>query len=220
MDKLKSSTAMSKFCCITDLICFMMNETENLMKGSVHEDKFIIEQNYLVLMIAKETINWMRNNGYLHIWLLPLNGLQDGTLYAGRTVGNSTEFMRLDNLLNCDILYSLHMYIVLSCYILDGEETDEEERNLCFGYSTPREITRGLKRIWDSKMGTPSSARMIEDVDLALRALEIVYHANVAAVEGLEDINMHRCKEVGEEGSLRWGLRVRLRTDQKDLLSQ
>ena len=43
-------------------------------------------------------------------------------------------------------------------------------------------IARGLKRIWDSKMGTPSSARIIEDVDLALKALEIVYRTNDAAV--------------------------------------
>ena len=32
-----------------------------------------------------------------------------------------------------------------------------------------------MKRIWESKMGTPSSERIIEDVDLALKALEIVY---------------------------------------------
>ena len=44
-----------------------------------------------------------------------------------------------------------------------------------FSLSTPREIARGMKRIWESKMGNPSSARMIEDVDLALKALEIVY---------------------------------------------
>ena len=36
VDKLKSSTAMSKFCRITYLIRFMMNEAEKLMKGSVH----------------------------------------------------------------------------------------------------------------------------------------------------------------------------------------
>ena len=34
-------------------------------------------------------------------------------------------------------------------------------------------------------MGTPSLERDIEDVDLELKALEIVYHANGAAVEGL-----------------------------------
>ena len=60
MDKLKSSTAMSKFYCITDLISFMMNEAEKLMKGSVHEDDFFIVHDALVLMTAKEKINWMR----------------------------------------------------------------------------------------------------------------------------------------------------------------
>ena len=43
-------------------------------------------------------------------------------------------------------------------------------------------IARGLKRIWDHKMGTPSSARIMEDVDLELKALEIVYRAYGAAV--------------------------------------
>ena len=72
----------------------------------------------------------MRQNGYLHIWLLPLNGIQDGTPYAGRPVGNIPEFVPLDNSLNRDILHSLSMHSVLSCYILDGEETDKNKSNL------------------------------------------------------------------------------------------
>ena len=76
---------------------------------------------------------------------------------------------------------------------------------MCFSYSTPREISRGMKRIWDSKMGTPSSVRIIEDVDLALKSLEIVYRANGAAVEGLADRNRHKKKEVGEGKSVSWG---------------
>ena len=80
----------------------------------------------------------MINNGYLHQWLLPLNGLQDGTHYAGLPVGNSPEFMPLDNSLNRDILHSLRIHSVLSHYIVDGGETDKEERNMCFNYSTPR----------------------------------------------------------------------------------
>ena len=43
-------------------------------------------------------------------------------------------------------------------------------------------IARGIKRIWELKMGTTSSARIIQDVDLVLKELEIVYHANGAAV--------------------------------------
>ena len=143
MEKLKSSTAMSKLCCITNLIRFMMNEAEKLMKGSVDEYGFFIVHDDLVFMTSKETINWMVQNGYLHRWLLPMNGLQDGNPYAGRPVGNSPEFMHLDNSLNRDILNSLRIHSVLSCYILDGEETDEEERNMCFIYSTPREIPEG-----------------------------------------------------------------------------
>ena len=50
---------MSKFCCITDLIQFMMKEAENLMKGSVHEDDLFIVHDALVLMTAKEAIKWM-----------------------------------------------------------------------------------------------------------------------------------------------------------------
>ena len=37
-----------------------------------------------------------------------------------------------------------------------------------------------------------------------MKALEIVYRANVAAVEGIADINGHRCKEVVEGESVSW----------------
>ena len=70
---------------------------------------------------------------------------------------------------------------------------------MCFSYSTLREISRGLKRIRDSKMGTPSSVSIVEDENMELKALGIVYRKNGAEVEGLADRNGHRCKEV-EEG--------------------
>ena len=50
--------------------------------------------------------------------------------------------------------------------------------------------------------GTPSSARIIEDVDLALKALEIFYRANGNSVEGLADRKGHRSKEVSERESV------------------
>ena len=63
-------------------------------------------------------------------------------------------------------------------------------------------ISRGMKRIRESKMRAPSSARIIEDVDLALKALEIVYLANGSVVEGLADSIGHRWKVVGEGKSV------------------
>ena len=131
---------MSKFCCITDMIRFMMKEVDNLMKGSFHEDDFFIVHDALVLMTAKDTIKWMKENNYFHRWLLPMNGLQDRTPYVKRPVDNSPEFMPLDNSLNRDILHCLRFHCVLIRFVLDGEGTDEEERNMQFSFSTPREI--------------------------------------------------------------------------------
>ena len=54
-------------------------------------------------------------------------------------------------------------------------------------------------------MGTPSLARIIQDFDLALKALEIFYRANGAAVEGLPARNGHRKKVLGEGKSVSWG---------------
>ena len=113
----------------------------------------------------------MKEKNCFHRWLLPMNGLQDGTPYDVRPVGKSPEFVPLDNSLNRYILHSLRFHCVLIRFLIDGEGADEEERNMRFSFSTPKEIARGLKRIWESKMGTPSSARIIQDVDLALKAL-------------------------------------------------
>ena len=55
-------------------------------------------------------------------------------------------------------------------------------------------------------MGTSSSVRIIEDVDLALKSLEIIfYRASGAAVEGIPERNAHICKEVGEGKRVSWG---------------
>ena len=54
-------------------------------------------------------------------------------------------------------------------------------------------------------MGTPSSVKIIEDVDLAQKALEIVNQENGAAFQGLADRNGHRKKEVGKDKIVSWG---------------
>ena len=79
--------------------------------------------------------------------------------------------MPIDNSLNRDIFHSLRFHCFLSCFFLEGEEIYEEERNMRFSLSTQKEISRGMERIWGSKIGTPSSARIIRGVDLALKAL-------------------------------------------------
>ena len=48
-------------------------------------------------------------------------------------------------------------------------------------------------------------ARIIQDVDLALKVLLIVYRVNMAAVEGLADRTGHRRKVVGKGKSVSCG---------------
>ena len=72
---------------------------------------------------------------------------RDTLLWTPCPVGNSPEFMPLYNSFNRDILHSLRFHCALSRFFLDGEGTDEEERNIRFSFSTPKQITRGLKRI-------------------------------------------------------------------------
>ena len=85
-------------------------------------------------------------NNYLHRYLPPFNGLQDGTPYVGGPVDNIPEFMNLDKILNRDILHSLCFHCVLSRFFLKGEGNDEEEKYR-FSYATPKEITSGLTHI-------------------------------------------------------------------------
>ena len=138
---------MSKFCCNTDLIWFMIKESEKLMKGYVHEDNFFIVHDALVLITAKETITWMKDKKYFNHSFLPINGFLDGTPYDVCPVGNNPEIVPLDNILNRDILHSLRFYCVLSRFLIEEKGTDKEERNMRFRLSTPKEITQGLKRI-------------------------------------------------------------------------
>ena len=102
VERLKSSSSMSKFGCIIDL------------KVCVHEDDLFIVHDALVLMTAKEMIEWMKENNCFHHRLLTMNELQDRTPFSGRPVGNSPKFMPLYNSLNRDILHSLRFHCVLS----------------------------------------------------------------------------------------------------------
>ena len=108
------------------------------MKGSVHEDYLFIVHDALVLMESKEMIIWMKDNNDFHCWLMPMNGLQDRTPYAGRPVGNTPKFIPLDNSLNRYILHSFCFHCVLSHFLLDGDKTDDEDRNMRFSFSTPK----------------------------------------------------------------------------------
>ena len=97
----------------------------------------------------------MENNNYFHRWLLPMNGLQDGTPYAGRPVGNSPELMPLDNSLNREILHRLRLHCVLSRFVIDREGIYEEESNMRFSFLYSKGNHQRIEAYTGIKNGNP-----------------------------------------------------------------
>ncbi len=71
------------------------------------------------------------------IWLVPQLGLNAGTVYEGRPVGNSPEFMPLENSLNADTTRSHDVH----CRATAKLHKDDPRR---FIMATPRTISQGI----------------------------------------------------------------------------
>ncbi len=74
---LKTAATFSHSACITDYIDHMMVESERIMKGTIHENTWMVYLNALALMTAKLTKAYMAEKGYLKRWILPLDNLYD-----------------------------------------------------------------------------------------------------------------------------------------------
>jgi hypothetical protein len=85
---------MAKHVCITTLVQHVCDESKALMAGTKHED------DALSLMTAKDCTAWMKDENIHAGWLLPMPDCNAGTPHELKSVGNSSELMPLDNLLN------------------------------------------------------------------------------------------------------------------------
>ena len=99
-------------------------------------------------MTTGTTIRWMKEKGYMDKWLVPQNGLNAGTCFEGRSVGNSHELMPLDMSLNTDIKYAHTRHVALTRHL--GKD---DARKFC--NHTPNRIASGIKRIVEGRC--PSS---------------------------------------------------------------
>ena len=97
---------------------------------------------------------------YFQRWLLPQNNVNKSAAYHKRPVGNSPEFMPLDNSLNNGIK-SCH---VNHCLVTSHLKKDDDRK---VSMKTPLLIDKGIQTIWNDPEGPPTSARIIHDIDLA-----------------------------------------------------
>mgnify|MGYP007048498132 CR=1 FL=1 len=177
----------------------MVNESQELMNGTRFENDWVFYHDALSQLTSNDTREWMNNtviNGKTisERWLIPKFKLSENTPYDRRPVGNSPEFMPLDNSLNNDI-QSSHLHHCIATAHLPS--TDVRKYSL----STPKIISRGITRIWNNPAGPPSSSRIVHDVLQAIDAIEVVYRADGAIVPGLADRNGIRYDKSGSEPS-------------------
>ena len=170
------------------------------MKGTVHESDWIFYHDALSILTSIGTREYIKSKEYtgktiFDKWFLPQNNLNAGTPYHGRPVGNSPEFMPLDNSLNYDLQVSHRHHCAVTAHLPEG---DPRKHSL----STPRRITVGLKKIWEHPHGAPSPNRVVQDVYLTFEAHSIVYKANGKMVPGLTNRNGH---QRNADGSKQWG---------------
>ena len=71
-------------------------ESRRLMEGTKYSDNWFFYHDALSLMTSKSCKAWMDKEGILKHWLLPKEGLNKGTVYENRPIGNSPELMPLD----------------------------------------------------------------------------------------------------------------------------
>jgi len=121
--KIADAPLLKNSVCVKDLITHIMVASQEVFIGSkfadpTSENHWMFYHDALSTMTCAKTIVWMHEKDYYRFWLLPKGGLNDGTRYACRPVGNSPEMMPWDASLNKDVDDSFQFHVALTKNLL------------------------------------------------------------------------------------------------------
>ncbi len=196
--KLKKSRRMRKYCCVKDLVRHIDDETRKAFIGTKYEGQYFFFHDALTQMTDKKCIEWMKEEGIYSRWIKPelqandkILALKDGQMksnkrYKGRPVGNCPDLHPCDNSLFRDFRLNLSLNTAATWNLKPDDP-------LKFSLSSPSEITRAVRRLWDPESGTsPVPKRILQDIKKIPQAcFEIVSHGG-KIVPGLANRNGHR----------------------------
>jgi len=97
--------------CITELIEHVVQETKRVFTDMKYDGNHFFYHDALTQMTNKYMKEWMREKGYLNMWVLPMKGCNAGTPCADRPVGDSPEMMPLDSSLFEGLHAGVHRHI-------------------------------------------------------------------------------------------------------------
>ena len=188
---------------VSDLINHMAVESTEIMKDTIYKGKALFYHDALSQLTEKRTVEWMKNNKIgerqiYDLWIKPVLDcnneivLRDGTVnknYAGRPVGNSPEFMPLDNSLNQDIHCAARAQVSATRFL----PKDHPQR---FSMATPQTITHVYGSChcprYDRNSAIPTDDRIAQDINKVFFSLLTIMEANGKVVPGLASRVGHR----------------------------
>jgi hypothetical protein len=188
-EELENSYYVNKYECITQLVEHIVVGCKKHYEDTEYEDNWFFYHDALSLMTAKETVSWMKEKGYFKHWVLPELGLNKGTPYAGRPVGNSPEMMPLDCSLNQDVHVGVERHIRLTIRL-------PEDDPMKFSMSTPSRGFSAYNRVWNCPRtqdrngelvdgGIPSAKRIKRDINKVVESMATIFENDRRMVDGL-----------------------------------
>jgi predicted flap endonuclease-1-like 5' DNA nuclease len=212
--RIDESTGMRANVSIRTLWTSVMESTVECFRGTTHEKTFRIYHDALSQLTADETKTWLKTQfhegrSWFDIWITPLHGLNDGTCYAGRPVGNSPELMPLDCSLLADLSHDLSRHVRITKAL-------PSTNPLKFSRSTPGRLSSSLRRLlwhdWGADEpsfdpltgGSPSAKRIVEDVKKCMdNHITAIIEAKGAMVDGIGNRVGVRARPIGRHGGAR-----------------
>ncbi len=160
--RLEESVSLNKFCSINKMIDHMMQASQEVFRGTVHEKDWKVYHDALIIITGQAALTYMQDKDYLQRMIMPQNGLNAGTKWSHCAIGNQPGLMPLDMHLNEDI----H-----DC--VDNHERHSSSLPMSdprkFSKRCPKRLASAYARLYDPSLGpnagAPLGRRIKQDVD-------------------------------------------------------
>jgi len=140
--------------CITKIIEHVVQETKRVFTDMKYDGNCFFYHDTLTQMTNKDMKEWMREKGYLNMWVLPMKGCNAGTPYANSSVGDSPEMMPLDSSLFEDLHAGVHHHITRTM-LLDANDPK------WFSLATLTKVARAYTHVFDPTLVGPNAGNPV-----------------------------------------------------------
>jgi hypothetical protein len=182
-----------KYCCVTNLIDYMVSEAKKLYAGTDMGERFMIYHDHLKVMWEKNAIAYMREKDYFK-YFIKISGVYNdrvSNIYKNCLVGNRPEMARaLDSYGFADLMVSIRFHVALTFRL-------DRENPMKFQLGTPREAFKCMKRCWEVE---PTLERVVQDIESWEYAVNKIIEARGTIVHGLALRHGHRWARANGKG--------------------